>query len=163
MGKVILGVLFIALCIFVVFNLSNTDTAPTEVYYPDPTGYVIDTANIISPEVEQLLTAMIKESTHEIAVVTVESTKPLNIEEYSIKLAEKLQVGDKDKDDGVILLIASEDRKIRIEVGYGLEGVLNDAKAGRILDEYIVPHLKNNDWDTGITAGIREIIKTTNN
>jgi len=74
-----------------------------------------------------------------------------------IKIAEKWKVGDKIKNDGIILIIAVKERKIRIEVGYGSEEKINDAKAGRILDEEIIPFLKKNDWNNGITAGVLKI------
>ncbi len=139
--------------------LGFTSTILADVKYPEPTGFIVDDADVLSDKTEKDLTAKIealqKEGKAEIAIVTIKSTKPLEIEQYSIKLAEKWKVGDKDVDNGVIFLLAVDDRKTRIEVGTGLEGILNDAKVGRMLDDHAVPHFKNNDWEKGI-------IETTN-
>jgi uncharacterized protein len=138
------------------FNRGNASP-----YYPDATGYVMDTSGIISPEtraaIEAGCTAL--EPLAQVAVVTVKTTAPLTDEQYGIKLAEKLGVGHKGKDDGILLWVATEDRRIRIEVGRGAEAFMTDAKAGRILDEAVVPYLKQNKWDEGILAGFNAIKK----
>ena len=83
----------------------------------------------------------------QIVVVTVQSLGGQSIEEYATELFRKFGIGDKEKNNGVLLLCSTGDRLFRIEVGYGLEGRLTDGKTGRIQDEYIIPYLKENDYD----------------
>lgn len=129
---------------------------------PEATGYVVDNAGILKEETKQQLEAKLKalDPIAQVAVVTIKTYSPYADEkEYAIKLAEKWKPGYKGKDNGIIFLIVTEDRKVRIEVGRGLEGVINDAKAGRILDSTVVPFLKKNDWDGGILSGVDAISK----
>ncbi|MCB1174788.1 MAG: YgcG family protein [Leptospiraceae bacterium] len=98
----------------------------------------------------------------QVVVVIVNSTRPLPIEDYSIRLAEKWKVGRKGVDDGVILLIAKNDRKLRIEVGYGLEGAIPDAKAKQIIEDLIVPQFKAGEFEAGVEAGVDAIIALIN-
>jgi len=132
--------------------------------------YVIDSANILSKEVEEYI---IEKSTKlenadgtQIVVVTVKELDGMSIAEYANELFNRIDIGDSDKDNGLLLLLALEERKFRVEVGYGLEGILPDGKTGRFQDEYIIPYLKNNDWDNGIKNGYdafyREIVKLNN-
>lgn len=131
---------------------------PGEVY-PEPSNYVVDTTGEMSPDVVANLNFELSkfDGTAQIAVLVIDSTFPQTIEEYSINLAEKWKVGYSGKDNGVIIVLATKDRKVRIEVGKGLEGTIPDAVAGRIMDEYMVPDLKNNDWDAAITKGVRAL------
>jgi uncharacterized protein len=94
----------------------------------------------------------------QIAVLMVPTTAPETLEQYSIRVVEQWQLGRKGVDDGVLLLIAKDDRKLRIEVGYGLEGVLPDAVAKRIVAEDISPHFKQGDFYGGIVAGVTRVI-----
>ncbi len=94
----------------------------------------------------------------QVVVLIVPSTKPEEIEQYSIRVADKWKVGRKDIDDGVILLIAKDDRKLRIEVGYGLEGAIPDAYAKRIIDNIIVPEFRSGDFAGGIVHGVSAIM-----
>lgn len=129
---------------------------------PEATGYVVDQSNILSAEAKAKIETTLKalDEKAQVAVVTVKTYSPYSDEkEYAIKLAEKWKVGYKGKDNGIIFLIVTEDRKVRIEVGRGLEAVINDAKAGQILDDTVVPFLKKNDWEGGITAGVEAIVK----
>lgn len=129
----------------------------TEARYPEPTDYVVDEAGVLTPEQLSTLRNRLKlmdTSKHQLAVAIVKTTAPLSIEEYGIKLAEKWKVGDADLDNGAIIVIATDDRKVRIEVGYGLEGDIPDSAAGRILDNDMVPFLKKNDWYGAINAGL---------
>lgn len=140
-----------------------SSNASSEVSYPEPTGYVVDTANIIDAATKDKLTQELKsfDSTAQIAVVTVPSTLPLEIEEYSIHLAEKFKAGTKVEDNGIIFLVAYNDHKMRIEIGRGLEGKLTDAQAGRILDNTVRPLFKAGKYNEGILAGVDEIMKGT--
>lgn len=121
--------------------------APNEI--PDPVGdiYVQDFANVLSENEEIQLKnigrSIDDQTTSQIAVLTVDTIGESSIEEYSVEAYRKFGLGTKENDNGVLLVIAMQEKKIRIEVGYGLEGTIPDGKAGRILDEYAIPHLKN--------------------
>jgi uncharacterized protein len=158
MSKLFL-ILSILSLIFVISLAPNQERK--EVLYPEPTSYVVDLAGVLSDAVEEELKQKIKNVSDksEIAVVTVKTTQPLDEQSYAIELANKWGIGDKDKDDGILFLIVTEDRKLRIEVGSGAEAFMNDAKAGRILDTYVVPELKNNNWEKGIINGTDAILK----
>ena len=128
---------------------------------PAVTGYVNDTIGLLAAAdkdyIVSLCTTM--EPKAQIAVCIVSSTDNLSIEDYSILLAEKWQVGHKGKDDGVILVIAKNDRKLRIEVGRGLEEKLTDSKAKAIIDDIIVPAFKSGQFSSGTRAGVIAIAK----
>ncbi len=157
MKSLIIAILAIVAIGVVVVMLGPSQPKTEQLAIPDATGYVNDYAEIISDETQAKLEEDLKSFIPEIAVLTVKDMQGLTIEEYGIKVAEKWKVGDEDKDDGVILIIATGERKVRIEVGYGSEAKINDAKAGRILDENVVPHLKNGDWEGGILEGVLKI------
>src|SRR3989344_4838195 len=128
--------------------------------YPKPIGHVTDSANIINPSARQELEAKLREyrdkTSIEIAIVTVLSLNGLSVEEYTINLAQKWGVGDKKKDNGIVLLVAPNERKMRIEVGYGMEPDLTDAEAGRIIQNDIIPSFKSGQIQAGILAGVNE-------
>ncbi len=131
--------------------------------FPDPQGYVNDFASLLSAQgrqqLEDQLSRLEQETTIEISVVTVNSLEGTTVEDYASRLFEKWGIGKKGKDNGVLLLVAKEERKVRIEVGYGLEAVLTDSRAGRILDNDVVPQFKQENYEKGITAGIAAIEK----
>ncbi len=131
--------------------------------FPSPEGYVSDFANILSPEtkqtLEQQLVQLEEDSSIEIAVVTVESLQGTTVEDFAVRLFEAWEIGKKNEDNGILFLIVPSERQMRIEVGYGLEPVLPDAKAGRILDTYVVPAFEEGDYDRGISEGVAAIIK----
>ncbi len=123
---------------------------------------VNDYADMISPGTEQAISAKLQtleqnEST-QIAVLTVPTLEGEPIEEFSIRVGEKWQIGQEGRDNGAILLIAREERKIRIEVGYGLEGKLTDLMAGRIIRNEITPAFKAGNFDRGIADGVTAMI-----
>lgn len=125
--------------------------------------YVLDEAAVISPATEariEALSARLEAATPsaEVAVVTVPSLGGRSIEEYAEQRFEQLGIGQKGKDNGVLLLVAPTERKVRIEVGYGLEGALPDAKAGAIIDEIIIPAFKAGNLDAGIEQGHAAIV-----
>jgi uncharacterized protein len=98
----------------------------------------------------------------QLAVLIVPTTKPETIEQYSIRVVDKWKLGRKGVDDGALLLIAKDDHKLRIEVGYGLEGALPDAIANRIIDEIIVPRFRSGDFYTGIQSGLSAMMQVIN-
>lgn len=130
---------------------------------PQLRGRVNDYANMLSPEasarLEQELAAFENSDSTQIVVLTVNSLEGENLEEFSIKVAEAWRIGQTKLDNGAILLIAKQERKIRIEVGRGLEGVLTDLTSGRIIRGDISPYFKKNDYDGGITAGVSSIMQ----
>ena len=132
---------------------------------PKLQGYVNDYAGMISPETKTGLEAELKnfEATDstQIVVLTIPSLQGEDLEGFSIKVAEAWKIGQKVKDNGVIFLVAKEDKKMRIEVGRGLEGRLTDLMAGRIIDLVVKPRFKRGDFDGGFTAGIQAIIDGT--
>lgn len=94
----------------------------------------------------------------QIVVVTIPSLDGDSLEEYATELFRSFGIGDKTKNNGVLLLLALQERQFRIEVGYGLEGVLTDGKTGRIQDEYIIPYLKQDNWNEGIKNGFNAVL-----
>jgi len=129
---------------------------------PSPEGLVNDFAGVISADVESQIrgisTAVREQTGAEIAVVTVDSISPYaTIEDYGIALADEWNVGSAGEDNGVILIVAVGERRVRIEVGYGLEGAIPDGRAGAILDDYVLPDLRNNDYGAGLLNGVAAI------
>jgi uncharacterized protein len=126
--------------------------------YPDYSSYVNDFAGVLQSDnktqTEDLIAKVEKETSSEIAVAIINSLEGVTVEEYAVKLFEKWGVGKKKEDNGVLLLVAIEDRKLRIEVGYGLEGTITDLEAGNIIDNVIVPKFKQNDYSTGVYDGV---------
>ncbi len=129
---------------------------------PIPSQYVYDEANVISAEREgylnQMLNKLEEESSTQLVVAAVSSLQGTSIEDYSIKLAEKWKPGQKGQDNGVILLVAPNERKVRIEVGYGFEATLTDALSSQIIQNEIIPEFKAGDMESGIVAGVEAII-----
>jgi uncharacterized protein len=127
-------------------------------------GYVNDYAHMLKPDtalqLEQALRSFDQKDSTQVAVLTIDSLEGDSLEDFSIRTVDKWKVGQKGKDNGVLLLIVKNDRKIRIEVGRGLEGVLTDLAAGRIVDNVIRPLFKEGRFDEGITAGAAAIIQT---
>src|SRR5262249_6186098 len=130
---------------------------------PPLKGRVNDYAGLMPGYVgslEERLSSFEQETGHQIAVLTVPSLEGEDIESFGIKVAENWKIGKKTHDTGAILIVGPKDRRLRIEVGYGLEGVLPDATANRIIQEVIVPRFRNNDYPGGIEAGIDAIMMT---
>lgn len=129
---------------------------------PSPTGFVNDFAQVLSPEdkgkLEVLFSELDGKTTAEVAVVTMDTTQPLDIESYAVELFEKWGIGKKGKDNGILLLVALQDRKVRIEVGYGLEGAVPDALAKQIITGVITPSFKRGKYSEGIVGGSVAIV-----
>lgn len=124
-----------------------------------------DYARLLSPEtaqqLEQKLATFERDSSTQIAVLTVPSLQGDDIDQFAIHVAEQWKLGQKGKDNGVLLVLAQTERKVRIEVGMGLQGVLPDITASHIIRDVMRPYLKSNNFDQGITAGIDAIISAT--
>lgn len=138
-------------------------TAQAEVAIPPLKQRVTDlTSTLDASQIQTLetkLAAFEKAKGSQIAVLVLPTTQPEVIEQFAIRVVEAWKLGRKGVDDGVLLLVAKDDRKLRIEVGYGLEGALNDATAKRIVAEVISPAFKQGDFYGGIDAGVNSIIK----
>lgn len=132
---------------------------------PKLQGYVNDYANMISPEakagLENELRNFEQTDSTQIVILTVPSLEGDAIEDYGIKVAEAWKIGQKGKDNGVIFVVSKQDRKMRIEVGRGLEGKLTDLMAGRIIDLVVKPRFKRGDYDGGFVAGVSALIDAT--
>lgn len=135
--------------------------AVAEVAVPPLTARVTDQTGTLTPgqllELEQTLQAFESKKGAQIAVLMVPSTQPEAIEQYSLRVVEQWKLGRKRTDDGALLIIAKDDRALRIEVGYGLEGVLTDATSKRIISEVIVPRFKVGDFYGGVRDGVQSM------
>ena len=125
-------------------------------------AYVTDLADLLDPEVEHKLSTFLRQfersDSTQIAVVTVPSLQGRELNEYSIQLASNTGLGQKEHDNGALLLVARAERKVRIEVGKGLEGKLTDLLTGRIIDHEIIPRFKQNRYAEGIVAGVGAMV-----
>lgn len=128
-----------------------------------PDGYVTDRAGILPASakagLETVLRAFEEKTSNQIVVATFPSLEGSSLEDFSMRLAEAWKAGQKGRDNGIIFLIFPEDRKMRIEVGYGLEGVLPDALAGQIISGVVAPYFRKGDYSGGILAGTDAILK----
>lgn len=124
--------------------------------------HVHDEAKILSQQtveqIERQLSVYEDSTSNQIAILIINSLEGEVLEEYTLRVAEKWKLGQKDKDNGVLLLIAVDDHKMRIEVGYGLEGVITDALASRIIRNELAPNFRKDDYDTGVISAVNAII-----
>jgi uncharacterized protein len=143
--------------------LVSASLATAQIAVPPLTGHVIDQTATLSADqqaaLEQTLAALEEKKGSQLAVLIVPTTAPEEIEPFALRVAEAWKLGRKKVDDGAILVVAKNDRTLRIEVGYGLEGALNDATAKRIISETILPRFKQQDFFGGIEAGVEQIIR----
>lgn len=132
---------------------------------PPLTGRVQDEAALLSPEARQRIDGMLfayqQQTGHQLALLTVPSLEGEALDAFSIRVVEAWQLGDKQRDDGVLLLVSVAERKLRIEVGYGLEGELPDATSSRIIRDVITPAFRRGEPDVGIVAGLQAIMAAT--
>lgn len=143
--------------------LCGSEVAMAQVAVPPLTARVTDQTGTLTgdqvSELEQTLQAFESRKGTQIAVLIVPTTAPETIEQYSMRVVEQWKLGRKQVDDGALLIVAKNDRTLRIEVGYGLEGALNDATSNRIINEIIVPRFRDGDFFGGITTGIDQMIR----
>jgi uncharacterized protein len=129
--------------------------------FPEPRGYVNDFARVISSpqagQIDAICRELEQKTSAELAVVTVDSIGDEDYIEYANRLFEKWGIGKKGRDNGILLFVTLRERRVRIEVGYGLEGIIPDVTAGRILDEYVIPEFRRGDYGVGLLAGTRAI------
>jgi uncharacterized protein len=131
--------------------------------FPALGGRVVDDAGILDASTRATLDANLADleaqTTDQLVVVTLKSLQGLTIEDYGVRLGRQWQIGQKTKNNGVLLIVAPSDRKVRIEVGYGLEAELTDAVASFIIQQSILPRFKANDMPDGIVRGVDDIIR----
>jgi uncharacterized protein len=143
-----------------VFAAHPLHAVPAKV--PALTGRINDYASMISPQaravIEGKLQALEQAESTQIAILTVPSLGGEPIEDYSIRVAEAWKLGDKARDNGILLIVSKGDRKARIEVGYGLEGRVTDLQSGRIISEIIRPALAKGDFDSGFIGAVDALV-----
>ncbi|MFH1868085.1 MAG: TPM domain-containing protein [Candidatus Omnitrophota bacterium] len=149
-----IGYLFIVSVLFFYQNSIYAQDADIPAYR----GYVNDYANVIDPGAELSITSMARQledkTTAQIAVVTLTTTSPSDIAQYTTELFEKWGIGQRDKDNGVLILMSVNDRKVRIETGYGLEGALPDAICKQIIEQLMIPEFKKGGLGKGLLVGV---------
>jgi uncharacterized protein len=148
-----------ALAFFFCFLAIAAHAAPS---FPKLTGRVVDDANILSAATEQQLDARLADleakTTDQMVVVTLPSLQGYDISDYGYQLGRAWRIGQKGKDNGVLLIVAPNEHKVRIEVGYGLEPVLTDALSSVILQEKVLPRFRSGDVEGGVVAGADAVV-----
>ena len=121
-------------------------------------GFIADNANIVSENnkmaLNQLLLELQEKTKADVVLVTLRSLDDAPIEDVALEIGRKYKIGDKKLNNGAVVLVAPNDRKARIEAGFGLEGMLPDSKAGRILDNYMIPYFREGNYEKGTVAGV---------
>ena len=157
-GLALLTFVMLASFALAVAGAPNDGLAPI----PSLASAVTDQTGTLSASERQALEAKLRDwearTTNQLAVLVVPTTAPEPIEQYSLRVAEAWKIGQKGKDNGAILLVAKSDKRIRIEVGYGLEGVLTDVTSRRIIAENVAPEFSKGNFAAGINAGVDRII-----
>ena len=148
--------------LFAIVVLLSPDTAAATADVPYLTGRVVDNAEILKPATRERIAALAKahedKTTDQIAVLTIPTLGGESVEEFANRVFAAWKLGQKGKDNGVLVVVAPQDRKMRIEVGYGLEGTLTDVAASRIIRNVMTPAFKNGDFDRGIEDGVAAIV-----
>ncbi len=144
--------------VFILFvAIVSSVQAQEEPVVPSYRGYINDFANVIEPSDESAIEALAQEldrkTTAQIAVLTIPTTKPLTIQQYSVAVFDKWGIGTKAKDNGVLILMAVNDRKVWITTGYGLEGAIPDAVASQIVNQVMIPQFKQGQLSKGLLLG----------
>lgn len=149
--------------IVLLLTLAAPFAAHAEVAIPTLSQRVTDLTGTLEPEtvsrLENNLAQFESDKGSQIAVLLLPTTEPEDIAQFGIRLAEAWKIGREGVDDGIILIVAKDDRRVRIEVGYGLEGVIPDAVAKRIIEEDITPRFKQGDFSGGVEAGVSRMMR----
>ena len=150
----------IAAAVLALMLLSSPGTAQT-LTFPVLSGRVVDEAGVLDQATRAALTetlaALEAKTTDQLVVVTLKSLRGRVIEDYGYQLGRQWQIGQKDKNNGILLIVAASERQVRIEVGYGLEGTMTDARSKYIIETAILPKFKAGDLPGGISRGVTEI------
>ena len=140
-------------CVLLISSFSAASTPQPPAI---PRDYVVDLADILTPATEEKLNGLLQElerkTTAQVLVLTVQTLDGQSIDEFSFETKEKWKLGQKGKDNGVLIAVSVKDRKYRLEVGYGLEGILPDSLVGSIGRQYLVPYFRQGDYSTGTYA-----------
>lgn len=150
---------FTWLCFVFIITCGAAYAAP---HFPELTGRVVDGAHILSPDAVQSLDNMLADyergTTHQVVIVTVPSLEGYAIEDYGYQLGRTWKIGQQGKNNGVLLIVAPQEHKVRIEVGYGLEPVLTDAATSVIVQQIILPQFRSGNFQGGILEGTQAIL-----
>jgi uncharacterized protein len=145
--------------LFVTLLWSTSAVAQT---LPKPAGRVTDLADVIDAGTEAQIAARLdqleRQTSSEVAVVTVPSLEGVPVDDYAVRLFKEWGIGQAKQDNGVLVLVAPSEREMRIEVGYGLEGILPDGLAGQIIREQFIPRFRDNDYNGGIRDGVARVV-----
>ncbi|MEW6245014.1 MAG: TPM domain-containing protein [Bacillota bacterium] len=148
--------LFVSIVLLVLVPLT---VYPAELF-PLPRGYANDFAGILNPDevkaIENMLSELERTTGVEFAVAIVDSSSPYDPKMYAVRLFEQWGIGKKGYDNGLLMLISLQERRVEVEVGYGLEPVLTDGMVGEILDDHVIPHFARGEFAQGIIAGLRQ-------
>jgi uncharacterized protein len=158
--EVLQGARAVVLALLVLLTPAGVLAAPK---FPPLTGRIVDNANLLSPATEarlsQELAALEAKTGRQLVVATVPDLQGYEIEEYGYQLGRAWGIGSKDNDDGAILLVAPNQKRVRLEVGYGLEPVLTDALSSVIINREIIPRFKQGDFEGGVVAGADAVVR----
>lgn len=150
------------LCLISLFFVWILPVKAMNIPNPNSSFYVLDQANLISTSTEldiiEISEALYYETEAQIVLVTLDNLSGYDLEQYSVQLFREWGIGDKDKNNGVLIILALEEREVRIEVGYGLEGAIPDSVAGRILDEYMLPNLQEGNYDQAFSETYNAVL-----
>ncbi len=150
-------------CFILAGVLVSAVAAAAEPTFPELTGRVVDQAGLLEAAEEAALSRLLEQherkTTNQIVVVTLQSLQGYPIEDFGYRLGRHWGIGQKGKDNGALLIVAPKERKVRIEVGYGLEGTLTDTLSRMIIESEILPRIRKNDFPGGIRAGVVSILK----
>ncbi|MGA7713878.1 MAG: TPM domain-containing protein [Rhizomicrobium sp.] len=151
---------FFAALIALFVAVGAAHAAPT---FPPLSGRVVDDAGILPQDVQDQLTALLAEheqqTGHQVVVATIKSLEGNDIAQYGYQLGRAWGIGQKGKNTGAIIIVAPNERKVRIEVGYGLEGALTDAQSKLIIENTILPYFKKGDYGSGVLAGTVQVLQ----
>ncbi len=171
--ELIVGIAIIATLAFVIFTAIKQPSPSSSVavatqresmHIPAPSNYLVDNANVLSPSLVAVLNGELASfdagsgHTAQIGVLIVTSTQPYDLEQYSIAVADSWKIGYKGSNNGILFILATVDRKVRIEVGKGFEGTLTDVQTSEMLSQYAVPYFKNQNWNGGVKATVEALI-----
>jgi uncharacterized protein len=152
--------LFACAIALLAFAAIGVGAAPT---FPRLTGRVVDQAHVLSLQTQEHLNALLaeeeKETSNQVVIATLKSLQGYTIEQYGYQLGRAWGIGQKGKNNGALLIVVPSDHKVRIEVGYGLEGQLTDAQSRIIIDQFMLPAFRHGDYDGGVLAGTQAMLK----
>jgi uncharacterized protein len=152
----------VALVLLILFVFPSPTMAVVTIPDPEPGLYVLDQAGVMSNETKTMIIntsqELARQTKAQVAVVTLKTLDGQPITDVALGIGRKWQLGDKQLNNGVVILVVPTENKLRIEVGYGLEGALPDGKIGRLEDDYMLPAFKQNNYDLGLANGYKAVV-----